>query len=354
MKTPIHAAVLLCAVLALAACGKDATPPAEASTAKPAESGHADEKHAEGEDHDEAGHDEHGHGTAGHEEKGHDEAGHGEEGHEEGSAIKLSADQLKAAGIVVAAVEPASIRESMPLYGVITPNAERVRQVSARFPGAIRSVAKKVGDAVREGETLAIIESNESLRSYPVVAPLSGVVTERNANPGEQAGENALFTVADLSTVWVELALFPRDVSKVRVGQSVRVKGADTTLAADGNVVYVAPFGSAANQTLSARVLLENSERRWAPGLNVTAEVTLAQTTVPLAIRSSAVQNLEARDVVFVLDDDGFEPRPVRLGRSDGEMTEVADGLAAGDRYAAANSFILKAELGKGSAEHAH
>ncbi len=349
MKTVIQTAALLAAVLALAACGKDATPPAEPSPAKPAESGHAEGKHAEGEGHEEASHDE-----KGHEEGGHDEASHGEEGHEEGGAIKLSTEQLKAAGIVVAAVEPASIRESMPLYGVITPNAERVRQVSARFPGAIRSVARKVGDAVREGETLAVIESNESLRSYPVVAPLSGVITERNANPGEQAGEKSLFTVADLSTVWVELALFPRDVSKVRVGQGVRVKGTDTTLAADGKVVYVAPFGSAANQTLSARVLLDNAERHWAPGLNVTAEVTLAETTVPLAIRSSAVQNLEARDVVFVLDADGFEPRPVRLGRSDGEMTEIADGLAAGDRYAAANSFILKAELGKGSAEHSH
>lgn len=345
MKTPIQTAALLFAVLVLAACGKDAAPPAQAATAKPAESGQAEGKHAEGE----AGHDEKGPGKA-----EHDDAGHGEEGKEEGAAVKLSAEQLKAAGIVVAAVKPAGIRESMPLYGVITANAERVRQVSARFPGAIRSVSKKVGDAVREGETLAIIESNESLRSYPVVAPLSGVVTERNANPGEQAGEKSLFTVADLSTVWVELSLFPRDVSKVRVGQGVRVKGTDAALAADGKVVYVAPFGSAANQTLSARVLLDNADRRWAPGLNVTADVTLAETNVPLAIRSAAVQNLESRDVVFVLDEDGFEPRPVRLGRSDGEMTEVADGLAAGDRYAAVNSFILKAELGKGSAEHGH
>lgn len=326
MKTAIQSAALLFAVITLAACGKDATPSDEAAT-RSTENGHDSEKHAEN-----AGHDE----------------------HEEGGPIKLSAKQLEAAGIEVVGAAPASIRESMPLYGIITPNAERVRQVSARFPGVIHSVSRKVGDTVREGETLAVVESNESLRSYPVTAPLSGVVTERNANPGEQAGEKPLFTVADLSSVWVELSLFPRDVSKVRVGQSVRVKGTDTSLAADGKVVYVAPFGSTANQTLSARVLLDNAERRWAPGLNVTAEVTLAQTTVPLAIRSSAVQNLESRDVVFVLDDDGFEPRPVRLGRTDGEMTEVAEGLAAGERYAAANSFILKAELGKGSAEHEH
>lgn len=341
-KIAFTPAVLLLTAFALAACGKAETPSPEAAKAEsPAKE---DKDHKEGA---EGGNADKGHGEAGHEE--------GEKGHEEGEGVvKLSAEQIKAAGIALAAVEPSRIRESMPLYGVITPNAERVLQVSARFPGVIQSVSKKVGDAVKKGESLAIIESNESLRSYALISPLSGVVTERSANPGAQAGSESLFTVADLSTVWVELSLFPRDVAKVRVGQSVRVKGTDTALSAEGKLVYVAPFGSAANQTLSARVLLDNSERRWSPGLNVTAEVTLAETAVPLAIKSSAVQNLEGRDVVFALDADGFEPRPVKLGRTGGELSEVLEGLAAGDRYAAANSFILKAELGKGSAEHGH
>ena len=65
----------------------------------------------------------------------------------------------------------------------------------------------------------------------------------RDANPGEQTGDKAMFTVADLSTVWVELALFPRDVAKVRVGQSVRVKSGEAGLETTGQVVYVAPFG---------------------------------------------------------------------------------------------------------------
>lgn len=339
IKASLTPAVLLLTALALAACGKAETPNPEAAKAEsPAKE---DKDHKEG-------------AEEGHAEKGHSEEGK-EEGHEEGEgSVKLSAEQIKAAGIVLATAEPTSIREVMPLYGVITPNAEKVLQVSARFPGVIQSVAKKIGDSVRKGETLAVIESNESLRSYALTSPLSGVVTERSANAGAQAGSESLFTVADLSTVWVELSLFPRDVSKVRVGQSVRIKGTDTALSADGKVVYVAPFGSAANQTLSARVLLDNSERRWSPGLNVTAEVTLAETTVPLAISSSAVQNLEGRDVVFAQHDEGFEPRPVKLGRSDGDKTEVLEGLAAGDRYVAANSFILKAELGKGSAEHGH
>lgn len=335
-KSVITSAVLLLTAMAVSACGQGEDPTPDVANA---------ESPAKVDKEDKGG--------------GHAETGHGGEGHDEdleegAGGVRLSSDQIEAAGIVLATVAPTSIREVMPLYGVITPNAEKVLQVSARFPGVIQSVAKKIGDAVKNGEALAVIESNESLRSYALIAPLSGVVTDRTANPGAQAGSESLFTVADLSTVWVELSLFPRDVAKVRVGQSVRVKGSDTSLSADGKVVYVAPFGSAANQTLSARVLLDNSEHRWSPGLNVTAEVTLAETTVPLAISSSAVQSLEGRDVVFVQHDEGFEPRPVTLGRSDGDRTEVLEGLSAGDRYASTNSFILKAELGKGSAEHGH
>ncbi len=265
--------------------------------------------------------------------------------------IILSTDQQKAAQIDTAEAGPAQVRETLPLYGVVAPNAVRMREVAARFPGVIRNVNKNIGDAVRQGDVLATVESNESLQTYPVTAPLAGIVTARNANPGEQTGEKQLFTVADLSTVWVELSLFPRDVAKVRVGQNVRVKSPDTGGASDGKVVYVAPFGEAANQTLTARVLLDNAERRWAPGLYVTAEVTLAEAQVPLAIRNEAIQNLDGRDVVFVQTDKGFETHPVQIGRKDSEFSEVTDGLAAGQRYATRNSYILKADLGKGSAE---
>lgn len=294
-------------------------------------------------------------GEAGHEDDGHEEGGHEEgEAGEDAQRVVLTAEQIAAAGIEVVPVEPAEIRETLPLYGVIAPNAERVREVGARFPGVVRSVNKKLGDPVRAGEALATVEANESLQAYTVTAPLAGVVTARNANPGEQTGDKVLFTIADLSSVWVELSLFPRDATKVRVGQTVRVQSTDAGLVADGNLVYVAPFGQAANQTLTARVLLANPDRRWAPGLYVNAEVTLARTSVPLAIHGDAVQTLEDVSVVFAQEGGAFVPRPVVLGRSDGQFAEVVSGLRAGETYASANSFILKAELGKGSAEHGH
>ena len=299
------------------------------------------EPHSESEEHGKAG--------------GHDEHEEGEEGeHGAEGKVKLSAEQIKVSGIALAQAGPAPIRETLQVYGTIAPNAERVRDVGARFPGVIRGLTRKIGDFVRQGETLATIESNESLQTYAVVAPLNGVVIARNANPGEQSNEKVLFTIADLSTVWVELSLFPRDLTKVRVGQSVQVKSSDTGLSGEGRIVYVAPFGSSANQTLTARVQLDNSERRWAPGLYVTAEVILAESQVSLAVRNDALQTLEEENVVFVQSDEGFVPRVVQTGRSDGRWVEITDGIEPGDSYVAANSFILKAELGKGSAEHEH
>lgn len=312
--------------LALSGCG-GADPPAPKETA----AAEAHEEH-EGESHG----------------QGHDEEGG------EADRVKLSAEQIKAAGIVLEQSGPGAIRETMSVYGVIAPNAERVRDVGARFPGVIRSVNKKIGDEVRQGETLASIESNESLQTYTVSAPLGGVVIARNANPGEQTGEKVLFTIADLSSLWVELSLFPRDIAKIRVGQVARIVSSDAGLSSEAKIVYVAPFSSSANQTLTARVLLDNSQRRWAPGLYVTAEVTVGESQVPLAVRSDALQTKEDEAVVFVRDEQGFQSRVVRTGRADAQWVEVIEGLESGEQYAAANSFIVKAELGKGAAEHGH
>ena len=238
----------------------------------------------------------------------------------------------------------------LPLYGVVAPNAERVREVGARFPGVIRSVDRKLGEAVKLGDLLANVESNESLQVYAVRSPISGIISARNANPGEQTGDKPLFVVVDLSTVWVELSLFARDAAKVKVGQSVLVKSPVAEFSSQGKVTYVGPFGNS-NQALTARVEVPNPGNRWAPGLYVTGEVTLSQKAAALAVRSSAIQMIEDRPVVFVQSNGQFSAHPVTLGKSDGERTEVLQGLAPGDDYAAANSYVIKAELRKSEAE---
>lgn len=278
-----------------------------------------------------------------------DEQTHGEEGR-----IPLTAQQIAHAAIALELVGPATIRETLPLYGQIVPNAEREHTISARFPGVIRTVDKQIGDAVKAGETLATIESNESLKPYSITASLSGVVARRDANVGEQSGERALFVIGDYSTVWVDVAVFPGDLAKIRVGQQVIISNRKAAAVGAGRITTIAPVGDSANQTTTARVLLDNPQRQWIPGYFVNAEIVLSETLVPTAIRDEAVQIVEDQSVVFVAGDDGFEARPVTLGRSDGQFSEVLQGLDAEESYATTNSFILKSELGKGDADHGH
>ncbi|HJU39911.1 MAG TPA: efflux RND transporter periplasmic adaptor subunit [Tahibacter sp.] len=321
-KTLLAAATI--ALFALVGCGESKAPPAaQAPAAK--------------------GHDDHGG------EKGHDD--HGDEG---GEALALTPAAREAAGLVVAPAGPATLVETVPLYGLIKPNAERMRSVTARFPGVVRGVSVKVGDTVRQGQALASVESNESLQVYAVPSPLGGVVTERFTNPGEQAESSPLFTVADLSTVWVELSLFPRDRGRVQIGQDVRVQATEGGQSADGKVVFVSPLSSSATQSLTARVLVDNSSGLWTPGLYVRGEVAVAATPVALAVPVAALQELENGTSVFVDTPGGLAPRVVKTGRNDGRHVEILDGISAGDAIVGTGSFVLKAELGKGEAEHDH
>lgn len=128
----------------------------------------------------------------------------------------IAADIAKAAGIETEAAGPATLVTTISLYGRIVPDPARQRDISARYPGVIQVVHRKLGDSVRAGETLAIIESNESLRTYSVVAPIGGIITARNANPGEQANDRTLLTIVDPAAVVAELSVFPGDRSKAR------------------------------------------------------------------------------------------------------------------------------------------
>jgi cobalt-zinc-cadmium efflux system membrane fusion protein len=316
------AALLLGLALLLSACGGASS----AATRDGASTEHADKPEHEGEGH-------------------HEEA----EGH-----VGISEAAAKAAGIEIVAASGAPISEVLSLYGTVQTNSERVAEITARFPGVIRSVDVRVGDAVRQGQVLATVESDESLRTYPVTATQSGVVTARKANPGEKAGDSSLFTIADLSTVWVELSVFPRDLARIRAGQKVRIRSVDNGLSATGRIAHVAALGQTTSQTLAARVLLDNSARHWVPGLYVAGDVSLSERQVPMAVRTTALQVIDGRTSVFVVSGDGFQATAVEPGLADGEFTEIRSGLKAGDRYAAANSFVLKSELGKGEAEHEH
>jgi membrane fusion protein, heavy metal efflux system len=268
--------------------------------------------------------------------------------------VTIAPEMAKGAGVETAVAGAGRIEERLSLYGTIQANPERVRAVSARFPGIVRSVRGNVGDPVQQGQQLATVESNESLQTYGVTAPIAGVITERHANPGEATDGQPLFQVADFSSVRAELNVFPRDRGRLQRGQSVRVKAADGAQEAAGTIDFVSPVGSGNNQTLEVRVVLENRDGQWTPGQFVEGLVTVSATDVPLAIPRQALQTFRDWDVAFINVGDTYEFRPLELGRSDGEQVEILGGLKPGDRYVTANSYLIKADIEKSGASHDH
>jgi cobalt-zinc-cadmium efflux system membrane fusion protein len=258
----------------------------------------------------------------------------------------------KAAGISVAVAGSADIRETITLYGTVKPNAEREQSLRARYPGTVRTITKRVGETVRRGEILLTIESSESLQVYPIASPIAGTVLERHANPGETVdSQTTLMRVADLSTVWVEFAVFARDLGHVRAEMPVRISASDGDFLTDARLTYVSPSGDAGNQSVVARADMDNATGRWVAGQFVTGEVAVDEFRAHVSVLPAALQALNGKDVIFVRTANGFEPREVKVGRRSRHAIEIVNGLQPGETYVSVNSYLVKADLLKGEAE---
>lgn len=286
------------------------------------------------------------------------EEGHGNhEEHEEKGApdvVAVSADQRRALDIQVREVESGRIDSGIELLGAIQPNGDRLAHIVPRFPGIVREVRKTAGDVVRSGDVLAIIESSDSLAPYELKTMIDGVVLSRHLTRGEAVDrEKEAFTIADLSTVWVDLSVYPRDLPRVKVGQAVRIHAVHGDVGAEGDVTYITPTVDEVTRTAVARVILPNADRVWLPGMFVTGH-TVDSREAPVVAPRSAVQTVEGAPSVFVETEDGFAARPVTLGQEGETLVEIVLGVAPGERIATTNTFLLKAELAKGEAEHEH
>lgn len=189
---------------------------------------------------------------------------------------------------------------------------------------------------------------------YALRAPLDGMVVSRDAVRGQRRGaETPAFVIADLRTLWVEVALAAAQLGRVRVGMAATVQSADTAQSASGRVVEIGPLLGKHTRAATARLVVDNPSQAWRPGLLVTVSLEHGRAEVPVAVAAAAVTTFEDRAVVFVRHAQGFEARPVTVGRRDHEHVEIVQGLKAGEAYAP-DPVLLKAELAKGSAEHSH
>ena len=194
-----------------------------------------------------------------------------------------------------------------------------------------------------------------SLNRYEIRAPFDGMVVEKHIALGEAVKEDAsIFTISDLSSVWAEIVVPAKDLNVIRVGEKVVVKATAFDSKAEGSISYVGALLGQDTRTAKARVTLANPKMAWRPGLFVNVEVISGEAEVPVSVLAEAIQTVDGKSIVFVKVSDGFVAQPVELGRSDGKYVEVVKGIKAGTTYAASGSFVLKSELGKGSAEHSH
>ncbi|MCR4322368.1 MAG: efflux RND transporter periplasmic adaptor subunit [Candidatus Brocadiaceae bacterium] len=348
--------------------------------------------------------------------------------------VELTPEAVQNAGIVIETAGLVQMKTVLELPGEIELNADKVVHVVPRVSGVVTEVYKNLGDTVKHGEVIAVLESREVaelksaymasikrvelaratfdrkerlwkekissekdylasrqalaeeeinlqaatqkllalgfsqtdlnsitemkgrwLTRYELKAQFDGTVIKKNIAIGESIKEDAdIFAIADLSTVWVGVTVYAKDLNVVKVGQNVTVRSKVLGLEADGVLEYLGPLVGEQTRTARGRVVVQNLEGRWLPGLFVTVEIVQEEVSVPVAVPVDALQTYRDWSVVFVQYGDLFEVRPLELGRNDGRWVEVLHGLLPGERYVARNSFILKADLGKAGATHEH
>lgn len=243
---------------------------------------------------------------------------------------------------------PATLKETISVFGNVIPHPDLERDVQARFDGVVTDVQVTFGQAVEAGQTLFTVESNESLKSYSVKAPIKGVITELDARSGQQTGNKTLAKILDNRRVVIELAIFSESLSKVKAGAPVTIQFGDAEYHTRIEQIALA---ANTNQSVTARAMLDQS---LPVGALVKAQIQIDEYEVPLAVKRSGLQAFRDFTVVYAQIGDDYEVRMLELGREAGEWAEVLDGLEPGTRYVTENSFVIKADIEKSGASHDH
>ena len=258
-----------------------------------------------------------------------------------------------AMGIATETAGKATLHQTIRVYGqlVLPPGAKR--NIQARFDGVIKGLHVKLGEVVRAGQRLATIESNESLKSYHIVAPMPGVVSQQFASTGEQTAGRTLLEITRTDSLLAELAIYPADSNNIKTGApvSLSINGIDT------------PFNSTisgsrtALRSDQARLFLaeiSNVDGVLREGLFITGDIEIATIPVALAVKRNGLQAFRDFTVVYAKVGEEYEVRMLELGREAGPWVEVLGGLEPGTEYVTENSYIIKADIEKSGASHDH
>ncbi|OYX58063.1 MAG: HlyD family secretion protein [Brevundimonas subvibrioides] len=272
----------------------------------------------------------------------------------EGRTI-ITAAAAQAGGVTTQRARGAVLGESLPLTGRVEITPEGQSEVHARYPGRIMSLNATLGQRVSRGQVLARVESSESLQTYSVTAPISGVIMARNANPGAITGNGEpMLVIGDPTRLHAEFFLYPRDAERVRTGQRVEVTSLAGEHRFNGVIEAILPGTDPTSQTLTAHVALAYMGGVWRPGLGVQGTVQVGQGEVPLAVQTKAIMPFRDFQVVYAKVGNTYEVRMLELGRRTDEWTEVLGGLAPGTEYVVDGAFLIRADIDKSGASHDH
>jgi cobalt-zinc-cadmium efflux system membrane fusion protein len=334
MIAPLAALALAWAAVAVPPRGAVASPADDHGHVDDRADGHADE-HADG--HADAPTDEHA--------DEHDD--HADD------AARFTVADFERHGVEVATATAGTVDIGVELPAEVRPNGDRVAHLAPRFPGVVRQVRKSVGDRVAAGEVLAVIES-DNLTTYELRSAFAGTVIDRHIAPGESVTrETPAFIVADLATVWVNINVYQKVLPAIRVGQRVTIATRHDDREASGEISYIAPVVDQATRTAIARVVLDNPDGHWRPGLFVVA--TVAQpVAAEVVVARRALHEFDGERAIFVAVGEHFVARHVVVGELGRTTASIESGVAAGERYADEGSFLVKADLAKSAAEHQH
>lgn len=266
----------------------------------------------------------------------------------------IGAAQAEAAGVRVGAAGPATLEETVALSGRVELQPQGRAEITAWYPGRIVSMNHAAGARVRRGETLASVTSSESLQTYSIPSPISGVVMSRNANVGDVAGAAPIYVIADATQVYARFFVYPRDAERLRAGQPVAVRSLSGESSVRAQIDAVLPAADMLSQTVVAHAALPNADGAWRPGQAVEGAAVVQRHEAALAVRTRALQRFRDFTVVFAQVGETYEVRMLELGRQTPEWTEVLGGLEPGEIYVSDNAFVIRADIEKSGASHDH
>ncbi len=250
--------------------------------------------------------------------------------------VQLSAAQQKAIALRVAAASARPLSTLLNLNGEVQLLPNRQADVSLRISGQIKAMYANLGERVRIGQRLVLVQSRlvgDPPPSVTISAPMSGVIDARNAVVGQAVEPNTvLFHISDRSQVIVVGKVYEEDIGKVKLGQEARVRVLSYPQQVFiGKITLIDPNLDPLSRTVKVWIQLANPQDLLKPNMFARISVVLQHNAAALTIPNSAIIEANGEKFVFVREGDKYHSVEISIGAKDDEYSEITDGLVPGD-----------------------